>query len=107
MDINNQYDLAAGIGFFLQAQGLPSYGSWSGKVDAKTQRHYFGCYMGKGTLYVNGQDETIEMNVKVCFGTDTITVVKLDAKYPGKSFCNDLTKQEVLNLMSTIYGTDE
>lgn len=31
----------------------------------------FGVYIGKGTIWVDGEQEVIEHHVKVCFGTDT------------------------------------
>ena len=89
----NKYELAAQIGFFLISKSIPSYGCWTGRLSADEQRKWFGLYLGKGTLHINGTEETIEMNVSVCFGTDSTTVFSLNAKTPNNSFVNDQRPQ--------------
>ncbi len=102
MEINNQYDFATGIGMFLQTKGLPSYGSWSGTIPASIQREYFGCFLGRGTIHVNGTDEAVEAVRKVCFGTDTTTIAFVNAKQPSESFCNDQGRTEVIDLITRL-----
>lgn len=40
------------------------------KLTAKEQRKLFGQYLGKGTIIIDGADETIVHRVKVCYGSD-------------------------------------
>lgn len=39
-------------------------------LTAKEQRAMFGQYLGKGTIIINGNDETVIHRKKVCFGAD-------------------------------------
>jgi hypothetical protein len=40
------------------------------KLTAKEQRELFGQYLGKGTIIINGTEETIIHRVKVAYGND-------------------------------------
>ena len=55
---------------FLSDQTGSVLSVWKGKMAAKEQRALFGRYIGKGLIVVNGDDETICNQVKVCFGQD-------------------------------------
>ena len=46
-------------------------GTWEGRMTATEQRALIGRYLGKGVIVINGDDETVRMRVKVCFGLDT------------------------------------
>ena len=63
-------DRAAALTFFLLDTVGSIWGTWSGRMTADDQRALFGRYLGKGKLYIDGTRETVEMWVKVCFGTD-------------------------------------
>lgn len=62
---------AANLAFFLLDKTGSVLGKWNGKLSASEQRALFGTFMGKGRLYINGDDETVEHYVKVCFGLDS------------------------------------
>lgn len=64
-------DYAANLALFLQDKTGSIFGTWSGRMSAKEQRALFGRYIGKGKLYINGERETVEHWVKVCFGLDS------------------------------------
>lgn len=86
--INNRFDLATAIGLFLVGKGLKVWDRWEGRLTAKEQRESFGVYMGKGLIIVDGENDTLSMIVKICFGQDIQTMVHFDAKDPKKSFHN-------------------
>lgn len=65
-----KYDVVANVAFFLLDKTGSVNGKWKGKLSAKEQRSLFGCFMGKGTIYIDGENETIEHVKQVCFGTD-------------------------------------
>lgn len=63
-------DFAANLAFFLLEKTGSVLGVWQGKLSADTQRKLFGRCIGKGTIVVSGESETICNRVKVCFGHD-------------------------------------
>lgn len=65
-----QMDFAANLAFFLLEKTGSVLGVWQGKLSADAQRKLFGRCIGKGTIIVNGETETIYNRVKVCFGQD-------------------------------------
>lgn len=85
---NIAFYIAARIGQFLIEKDLYTYSYWSGKVSKKDQMKYFGFYLGRGKIHVDGTEETIEMTKKVCFGQDWTTVRGIDCK-AGTMFDND------------------
>lgn len=74
------YELAAKIGIFLISKGLHSWDSWSGKMLKKDQMEAFGVYFGKGTIHVDGLEESITSIVSCCFGTDYMTSCRVNCK---------------------------
>ena len=81
-------DVAANIAHFLLANGLSIFATWSGKLKAADQRLLFGFFLGKGTIVVNGLDETVENRYKACYGETTEVSVWLDCKsgHIGRNF---------------------
>lgn len=67
-------DRAAGMAFFLLEHTGTIYGKWRGRMKAADQRLFFGRFVGKGQIIINGDDETVSHNVSVCFGTMRDTV---------------------------------
>lgn len=65
-----KFDAAANLAFFLLEKTGSVLGKWSGKLTAKEQRAMFGAFLGKGTIEIDGDKETIAHTVKVCFGLD-------------------------------------
>jgi hypothetical protein len=63
-------DHAAALAFFLQDNAGSIFGEWRGRMKAAQQRALFGRFLGKGTLTINGERETLTHTVKVCFGLD-------------------------------------
>ena len=63
-------DYAADIALFLTVNTGSCLNTWTGKLDAQTQRKLFGRYIGKGSIVINGAHETVCNRVKVCFGLD-------------------------------------
>lgn len=63
-------DYAANLALFLQDKTGSIWGEWYGRMTAAEQRALFGRFIGKGTIVINGLDETILNRVKVCFGLD-------------------------------------
>ena len=66
----DKYETAANLAFFLLEKTGTIYGTWRGKLTAQEQRSLLGCFLGKGTIEINGALETIRHTVKVCFGHD-------------------------------------
>jgi hypothetical protein len=66
----NKFDIVANIAHFLQERKGSPLASWSGKLTAKEQRALFGAFLGKGTIRIDGEYETVEHFVKVGFGQD-------------------------------------
>ena len=63
-------DYAATLAFFLLDKTGGVCGKWQGKLLAADQRVLFGRVIGRGTIVINGEEETILNRVKVCFGLD-------------------------------------
>lgn len=61
---------AAALALFLLEKTGSVLGCWSGKMPAKEQRALFGQFIGRGTIIIDGENETICNRVKVCFGLD-------------------------------------
>tara|TARA_Y100001973_G_scaffold98482_1_gene156151 strand:+ start:726 stop:1064 length:339 start_codon:yes stop_codon:yes gene_type:complete len=68
--VKSRYDVAANITLFLLENGESIFGRWCGKMKAADQRALFGCFLGKGRIEVNGENDEIKHWVTVCFGTD-------------------------------------
>lgn len=66
----NKFEAAANLAAFLVERKGSVLATWEGKMAAKDQRALFGLNIGKGTIVINGQDETVCNRVKVCFGLD-------------------------------------
>lgn len=67
----NPTDHAATLALFLTERTGSCFGQWSGRLPAAEQRSLFGRFLGKGTLYIDGRDETIAHYVKTGFGLDS------------------------------------
>lgn len=63
-------DYAANLAFFLLEKTGSIFGTWAGKLPATEQRMLFGQRIGKGTIVIDGNQETVCNRVKVCFGLD-------------------------------------
>lgn len=63
-------DYASNLAMFLQEKKGSIFGRWSGKMTADEQRKLFGRYIGKGTIVIDGQNETVHNQVSVGFGQD-------------------------------------
>lgn len=63
-------DYAAELAFFLLEKTGSVCGTWRGKLTAVEQRSICGRVIGRGTIVINGTDETVSNRVKVCFGLD-------------------------------------
>lgn len=70
MTTSYRTDYAAQLAFFLLDNVGSILGTWRGRLTAKQQIKLFGQFIGKGTIIINGDDETIRNRVKVCFGHD-------------------------------------
>ena len=63
-------DYAANLALFLtNTLGTP-LAQWRGKMAAAEQRALFGRYIGKGTIVIDGEKETVANRVTCCFGQD-------------------------------------
>ena len=71
-------DYAANLALFLLDRTGSIFGTWAGHMPAAEQRALFGRFLGKGKLWINGEDETIEHHVKVCFGTDSDCTARVE-----------------------------
>ena len=63
-------DFAANLTFFILEHTGSVFGTWHGKMKASAQRELMGRFIGKGTIVINGENETVRNRVKVCFGLD-------------------------------------
>lgn len=63
-------DYAANLAIFLIEKTGTVFGSYEAKMSAKEQRELFGKFLGKGTICIDGERETISNRVQVCFGLD-------------------------------------
>lgn len=64
--IMDKFTAVANLANFLMEKEGSVLATWSGKMPAKQQRELFGVFMGKGTIVINGENETIQHLVKVC-----------------------------------------
>lgn len=64
------YDIVTNLALFLSKETDSVFSTWTGTLPAKTQRKMFGRYLGKGSITINGAEESIVHNIKVCFGQD-------------------------------------
>jgi hypothetical protein len=62
-------DAAGNMAVFLLEKTGSIFGKWSGRLSAADQRKLFGKFIGKGILVINGENETVNHEVSVCFGT--------------------------------------
>ena len=63
-------DYAANLAHFLLANEGSIWGRWEGRMTAADQRALFGRFLGKGSIVIDGEAETLCIFVRVCFGTD-------------------------------------
>jgi len=63
-------DYAGSLAMFLQEKTGTVLGRWKGKMSAAEQRALFGRALGKGTIVIDGERETVANQVKVAFGQD-------------------------------------
>ena len=63
-------DRAAMLALFLTERTGSCLKTWSGKLTAAEQRALFGRFLGRGKLWIDGANETVEHYVTVCFGAD-------------------------------------
>jgi len=68
--IDTMNDYSANLAFFLLDKTGSIFGRWHGRMTAAAQRELFGRYIGKGTIVIDGDNETIRNTVKACFGLD-------------------------------------
>lgn len=73
----SRVDYAASLAFFLQEKTNSIFGNWTGRMTAAQQRALFGRFLGKGTLIIDGENETLKHRIKVCFGLDSEDTVQL------------------------------
>lgn len=62
-------DRGAAMAFFLLENTGTVLGRWRGYMHAADQRLLFGRAIGKGTIVLDGDDETVSHVVSMCFGT--------------------------------------
>ena len=67
----DKIDYAGKVAMFLTERKGTPLSVWQGKMTATEQRNLMGVYLGKGTIVIDGEQETIEHYVKVCFGLDS------------------------------------
>jgi hypothetical protein len=65
-----EVDYAGSLAMFLQEKTGTVLGRWKGKMPAADQRALFGRVLGKGTIVIDGERETVANQVKVAFGQD-------------------------------------
>lgn len=70
-------DVAANLAFFLLEKTGSVCGTWRGTLLAGDQRKLFGRFLGKGTVCIRGNDETLTHTRTVSFGMDWETTANL------------------------------
>ena len=65
-----QVDYAANLALWLIEKRGTTLATWGTRMTADQQRALFGRVLGKGTIVVDGERETICNRVSVCFGLD-------------------------------------
>lgn len=68
--MNTRKDFAAQLALFLLEQTGSIWGRYRSHMPAKQQRELFGRFLGKGQIVIDGDEESICMKRRVCFGTD-------------------------------------
>ena len=63
-------DIVVNLAFFLLDNTGNVCGIYKGRMSAIEQRQLFGCFLGKGIIIINGNDETICCRIKIAFGSD-------------------------------------
>lgn len=63
-------DRAANLALFLLDRKGSVFARWAGRLSAAEQRALFGRFLGKGTIIIDGAQETLKHSRKVCFGLD-------------------------------------
>ena len=63
-------DIVINLAFFLLENTGNVCGIYKGRMSAIEQRELFGCFLGKGKIIINGNDETICCRIKIAFGSD-------------------------------------
>lgn len=63
-------DIVINLAFFLLENTGNVCGIYKGRMTAIEQRKLFGCFLGKGIIIINGNDETICCRIKIAFGGD-------------------------------------
>ncbi len=63
-------DFAANLAIHLIEQTGSIFGRTEAKMSAADQRKLFGRFIGKGTIVIDGERETVSNRVQVCFGQD-------------------------------------
>ena len=63
-------DYAASLALHLVEHTGSTLGRWSGKLSAEEQRDLMGRVIGKGTIVIDGKDETIFNRVSIAYGRD-------------------------------------
>lgn len=76
-EVASKYDIAANMALFLATNGKSIYSTWAGNMKAADQRAIFGAFLGKGTIYIDGENDAVFCMVTVCFGTDSEASVGL------------------------------
>jgi hypothetical protein len=71
----NKFQVVENLSTWLMAYRGSMLETWKGKLTYKEQRALFGCVIGKGTIYLDGESEMIKHNVKIAYGADYETTV--------------------------------
>lgn len=61
---------AANLALFLTERTGSCFNVWKGRLSAAEQKALFGRFLGKGTIEIDGANETLLHWVSVCFGQD-------------------------------------
>lgn len=69
--VQTRTDYAANLALYLLEKTDSVFGEHFERMPAAKQRELFGQFIGKGVIIINGAEETICNQVKVCFGLDT------------------------------------
>lgn len=69
-DDPSEIDYAANLALFLVEKTGSIFNEWRGRMSAADQRELMGCYLGRGTIIINGRDETVRNRVTVRYGQD-------------------------------------
>lgn len=78
MNTTTRTDYAANLAMFLLEHTGSVFGQWYGRMTAAEQRTLFGRFLGKGRIWIDGTDETIEHVRKVCFGLDAECTARVE-----------------------------